>query len=260
MNHVITVLNRKGGVGKTVTVQNIGAGLMHKGYKVLYLDLDSQANLTFNFSASGRDATISDLLRQTSLPDRLIVHTENGDIIPADESLVMVESELLEKDADGNYIQPRYTLRLSDGIGLLKSKYDYIIIDTPAQMGIITYNVLMATDSLIIPVQTDTYSMQGMAILNETIQAVQKNRPKLNVGGVLITRYLPRSLVSKDVKENIEEYAKSLNWKVFNTPIRECTAVREAQVLKTDVFSYAPKSNATADYEAVINELISGRK
>lgn len=248
---VISIVNRRGGVGKTATAHAIGAGLSHRGYKVLFIDLDSQSNLTFDTGAIASDKTSLELLQGTATATDAIQSTPSGDIIPASPNLAL--ADMLLQDTGKEY-------RLKEAIAPVKRKYDYIIIDTPPALGIITTNALTASDTVIIPAQAEIHSIQGIALLSEAITAVKKyTNPALKIAGIVITRYNGRAILSKDMKENLYRTAELLKTKVFSTPIRECIAVKEAQALRQDIFTYAPRSNATKDYNAVIDELLGGK-
>ena len=245
---VITVINQKGGVGKTTTAQNIGAGLMQKGYKVLFIDLDGQSNLTYCFNCLNQLITSLEVLTKQVPASKAIRHTKQGDIIPATINLVGADSLITE-------IGKEY--RLKEAITPLRKKYDYIIIDTPPALSILTINALTASDKVIIPVQADTYSLQGLGGVADTIGTVKQYcNPNLTISGVLITRYNGRTVLTRDITEYLEQVAEGLNTKVFNTKIREGIAVKEAQTMQQDLFSYAPKSNAAADYSAFLEELL----
>ena len=117
-------------------------------------------------------------------------------------------------------------------------------------------NALTASNSAIIPAQAEVHSLQGIGLLYDVIKAVQKyTNPALTIKGILITRYNGRAILSRDMKSNLEATAKELGTKVFTTPMRECTAMKEAQATQSDIYSYAPRSNATADYTALLNEI-----
>ena len=146
--------------------------------------------------------------------------------------------------------------RLKEALEPLAEKYDYIIIDTPPALGVLTVNALTACNSAIIPAQAEIHSIQGIRLLYDVINAVKKyTNPKLKIRGVLLTRYKGRAILSKDMKAILEDTAQELGTKVFNTPIRECIAVGEAQATQSDIFSYSPRSNATEDYKALIDEI-----
>lgn len=137
--------------------------------------------------------------------------------------------------------------------------YDYIIIDTPPALGLLTINALTASDGIIITAQADIYSLQGIGQLHETIEAVKKYcNPALHLQGILLTRYSPRAVLSRDMGEMIEATASQIKTFVYKTVIRECISLKEAQARKQDIFTYAPKSNASKDYLSFIGELTGG--
>ena len=148
--------------------------------------------------------------------------------------------------------------RLKEALDGIKGQYDYIIVDTPPALGILTVNALTACDSVIIPAQADIYSLQGIEQLAETMKPVKKYcNPALKIEGILLTRYSPRSVLSREVAELAEQLAAKLNTKLFKATIREAIAVKEAQISQQSLYSYAPKAKVTEDYTALINELIS---
>ena len=243
---VTAIINRKGGVGKTATAHTLGAGLRRKKKSVLFIDLDSQTNLTYTMDANGDGLTIQDVIEDGADINEAIQHTAQGDIIPGAPGLSTADSTLTATGKE---------YRLKEALEKLKKNYDYIIIDTPAQLGILTINALTAANNAIIPVQAEIYSLQGIGLLNETIEAVKKyTNPVLYVKGILTTRYNSRAVISRDMQGNIEDLAKTLYTTCYKTPIRECTALKEAQAMKQDIFTYAPKSNAAIDYSAFIKE------
>ncbi len=245
---VIAVVNRKGGVGKTATAQALGAGLIKKKKKVLYIDLDSQTNLSYGLGADTAGLNSMDVLTGEATAKEAIQNTPQGDTIPATEALAGADAII---DGTGK------EYRLKEAINGLQ--YDYIIIDTPAQLGTLTVNALTAATSVIIPVQAEVYSLQGIGQLNKTIEAVKKYCNKdLYIRGILITRYNARAVISKDMQTNLQEAAEQLNTRLYSVPIRECVAIKEAQASQTDIFSYSPRSNAAKDYTAFIKEFMKG--
>lgn len=248
----IAIVNRKGGVGKTATAQALGAGLKKKGYKVLFVDLDSQTNLSFALEADPEKPNSLDVLTETATASEAIQTTKNGDIIAGSYNLARAGAVI--EDNAGKYYH------LKEALNSIKNKYDYVVIDTPASLDVLTLNALTASNGVIIPVQADIYSLQGIDQLQQAIATVKKYSNKdLKIEGVLITRFNSRTSISKDMRENLEDMAKELKTKVFKTPIRECTAIKEAQFMQTDIFTYAPKSNASADYIDFIKEFLKGR-
>lgn len=246
---VIAIVNRRGGVGKTVTAHALGAGLKQKGKKVLFIDLDSQTNLTFDTGAEEAEITAMEMLTGQVPAEEAITSTDQGDIIPAGADLAT--ADIVIKDTGREY-------RLKEAIEGLK--YDYIIIDTPPALGILTTNALTAADRVIIPAQAEIHSLQGIGLLKDTLDAVRKyTNPKLKIDGILLTRYNSRAIISQDMRTDLEEMAKQMQTKLYSTPIRECTAIKEAQALQQDIFTYAPKSNAAKDYTEFITQFLKGK-
>lgn len=249
----IAVICSKGGVGKTTTVSAVGAGLVRKGFKVLVIDTDAQCNLTYSYGITSAPFTTLELLTGSATALDAVQHTAQGDIIPA-KSLLSVADQLLQETGK------EYKLR--EALAPLNGVYDYVLIDTPPSLGILTINALTACDSVIIPVQADAYSLQGVGQLaNNQIDAVKKyTNPALKIDGLLITRYKARTTLAKELRAMLEATADQLGTKLYATPIRECTALQEAQVLRKTIYEHAPKSNASADYMALVEEITEDGK
>ena len=252
MSKVITVVNRKGGVGKTAVVSAIGAWINKQGRKVLFIDADAQTNLSYCVGAELDKLSITDVFTGKADIEEVIQHTDQGDIIPSDTKLSGIDAYIIRNDIK----DPQYILKRA--FKKLKSyKYDYIVIDTGPTLGMLTINAMAVSDNLIIPVQADVFSLQALSQMSEEIEDIKKGINKnLAVSGILITRYSDRTILSRDMRENLEAIAGQLHTKVFKTAIRECISVKEAAVMQTDIFSYAPKSNAAKDYEEFLNEFL----
>ena len=251
MKEVLAIINQKGGVGKSTTAAALGAGLILKGYRVLYIDLDAQGNLTFNMGAGASALSSLEVLTGTATAEEAIRHTEQGDIIPASPALA---------GADNLITATGKEYRLKEALDPLQSRYDYIVVDTPPALGILTVNALTACTGAIVPAQADAWSLQGITQLNGTIQTVKKYcNPALKVKGIVLTRFNSRAVVSRDMQELIAQTAAALDTKLYKTAIRECTALKEAQAVQQDIYSYAPRSNATADYKAIVAEIVEER-
>lgn len=249
---IVAVVNRKGGIGKTATAQALGAGLIRKGHSVLFLDLDSQTNLSFSLGAKTNGLTSMDIMTGKGKIQNAIQNTPQGDIIAGSETLAGADMTI---DGKGKEYHLKKALEGIAGI------YDYVVIDTPAALGTLTINALTAAASAVIPVQADIYSLQGIGQLNKAIEAVKKHsNHDLYIRGILITRYNGRAVLSKDMQANLQDAAKQLNTKLYSTPIRECIAIKEAQACQQDIFSYAPNSNAAKDYEVFVNEFLGKRR
>ena len=245
---VIAIVNRKGGVGKTATAQALGAGLIKKGCSVLYIDLDSQTNLTYGLGADAGGLSSMDVLAGDATAQEAIQHTQQGGVIAGAEALAGADAAI---DGTGK------EYRLKEALEGLQ--YDYCIIDTPAALGTLTVNALTAADSVIIPVQAEVYSLQGIGQLSKTIETVKKycNR-NLYIRGILITRYNGRAIISRDMQSNLEDAAAQLKTRLYSTPIRECVSIKEAQASQQDIYSYAPRSNAAKDYADFLEEFMKG--
>jgi len=244
---IIAITNRKGGVGKTSTAHALGAGLSLKGKKTLLIDLDSQCNLS---QAAGADtaAGAGHILRgEAKAAETVQELSENLFIIPGGADLARADKELTDTGAE-------YTLK--EALSELIPEYDYIIIDCPPSLGVLTINALTAADRLIIPAQADFFSLQALTDLEKSLQLVRKYTNKnLKTDGILLTRYNARTILSKDVESAMQDIAREMHTKLYNARIREGINVREAQALHKDIFSYAPKAKVTSDYQAFIDEV-----
>ena len=237
---VISVLNHKGGVGKTTTTINLGGALRQKGYKVLLIDLDGQANLTesLGFSAELPQTIYGAMKGEYDLP--IYEHKDGLD-------LSAVETELINEAGR--------ELILAHLIKGQKEKFDYILIDCPPSLSLLTLNALTASDRLIIPVQAQFLAMRGMAKLMQVVHKVQQRlNSDLSIAGVLITQYDGRKNLNKSVSELVQE---TFQGKVFSTHIRNAITLAEAPTQGQDIFHYAPKSAGAEDYEKVCNELLT---
>ena len=245
---IISIVNRRGGVGKTATAHALGAGLAHRGHRVLFVDLDSQSNLSFDLGVINAPAGSFEMMTGEKAPADLIRQAgDNMDIIPATPELSLADTKLTQTGRE-------YKLR--DALEPIRGNYDYVIIDTPPALGILTVNALTASDKCIIPAQAEIHSLQGIKLLQEAIEAVQRyTNPRLEIAGILLTRYNKRAIISKDMRANLEGIAGQIGTILFSTPIRECTAIKEAQAMQTDIFTYSPRSNAVLDYTPLIDAI-----
>jgi chromosome partitioning protein len=247
MKQIIAITNQKGGVGKSTTAQALGAGYRQAGFKVLFVDMDAQGNLSYTLGATGSGYTLLEVLSKQVKADHAIQTTPGGDLIASSPAL---------SGADMLLDQTGKEYRLKEALQPIKDRYDYIILDTPPALGILTVNALTACTWAIIPAQADTYSLQGIGQLYSTIEAVRRHcNPSLRVRGVLLTGHSSRIILSRDVAELMEKAAKEIGTTLFKTTIRQNVAVKEAQSYRQDIFTYAPKSNAATDYSELIKEL-----
>lgn len=248
MGRAIAIINQKGGVGKSTTAATLAAGLHLKGHKTLAVDLDAQGNLSYTAGAKTDGATILGVLTGEVKAEDAIQHTASGDIIAASKALAGADAFITDTGKE---------YKLKEALEGLRGEYDFIIVDTPPALGILTINALTACDTIIVPAQADIYSLQGIQQLAETMKPVKKYcNPDLKISGILLTRYNPRSVLSREVADFAEQLAARMGTQVFKTTIREGIAVREAQIRQQTLFSYAPKAKVTADYTSFIEELL----
>ena len=247
MKKIITIANNKGGVAKSTTALCLGYALQKEGYKVLFVDLDPQANLSLCLGARNSKKTVLDLFKGTPVKD-VIINTDNGAVIPS--SLDLVSAEMILTETGKEY-------RLKELLAPVVREYDFIIIDTPPSLNILTINALVCATDVIIPVQADVFSVQGIATFKTPFESVKKYcNSKLKINGILLTRYNNRSRISQDLAEQLEQIAKVFNTRLYNTRIRENIAIKESQLLQANIFEYAPKSNAVKDYSALAKEVL----
>ena len=245
---IYSIINQKGGVGKSTTALAIGAGLSLKGYSVLYVDLDAQGNLSYTMGADTQGYNAMGVLQRPETAKAEVQHTDQGDIIASSPALAGADAVITETGKE---------YRLKEALESLSGLYDYCIIDTPPALGILTVNALTACSGVIIPAQADIYSLQGISQLNKTLQTVKRDcNPALSILGIVLTRYNGRAIIRREVAEMLEQTARGLNTKLYNSRIRECTALVEAQATKQNIYSYAPRSNAAADYKALVAEIL----
>jgi chromosome partitioning protein len=248
MSKIIAIINQKGGVSKTTTALALGAGLTLRGHKVLLVDLDAQGNLSYSMGAEESTFTTIDVLTRKVKAANVIQRLPQGDLLPTSPELSLADKLL--GDTGKEY-------RLKEALEPVKGNYDYIVIDTPPALGILTVNALTASSGVVIPAQADVFSLQGISQLYATINAVkQYTNPSLKVLGLLLTRFSGRAVLSKNIAGVMEETAKELETKLFNATIREGISIKEAQISKQSIFEYAPKSNPAQDYNDFIDELI----
>lgn len=248
----VTFANQKGGCGKTTSACVLASGLSKIGHKVLLVDTDPQCNAALGSGADilAMDKTLYDVFKGSARFGDLIQKTDMG--------YGLVTGGLALAGADMEFTQTGREYMLREALEPFSGIYDYCVIDTAPSLGIITVNALTASDGVIIPLTPDLYSLQGLSQLNLLIERVKKySNSGLKTEGLLITRYDGTNL-SKAMREQIYNAAKSLKTKVFSQPIRNSVAVRESQLMKADLLSEAPRANATKDYTAFINEFLEG--
>lgn len=246
MGLIISLLNHKGGVGKTTSCINIGAGLTELGKKVLLIDLDPQANLTLSLGIPRQAVTIYEAMRGES--DIQPYNVKPGlDVITSSLDLSGAEMELIN-EAGREYI-------LRELLDPISDNYDFILLDCPPSLGLLTLNALTSSNFVIIPLQTEFLALQGLAKIKQVIDKVRFRLNKgLDIAGVVATMYDSRRVLNRDVVETIHKY---FGEKVFKTYIRDNVALAEAPAQRKDIYAYQPKSAGAEDYLALCREILA---
>jgi chromosome partitioning protein len=240
LTQIITITNQKGGVGKTTTASALMCGLHQRGARVLGIDLDPQGNLGFTLGLDiGANRTVYDVFTGACSMEQAIVSTEYGDVLPSDIMLSAAETE---------FRAPRREFMLSRQIDTIRDKYDFIVIDTPPSLNVLTINAYVASTGLIIPMEPEVLSLVGVSQIQDTINVVQKSfNPQLKVLCILLNKFNPRLNLSQDILELAEQVAAQLHTRVFPTKVRRGVAVAMAPAHGQSVISYRPDSKPALD-------------
>ncbi len=249
---IIAIANQKGGVAKTTTTAAMAAGLKRKGYKVLVIDLDAQGNLTTNIGAETEGlATTYDVMKGTSKAEEAIQHFDVFDILPADLALA---------SADMEFVQTGREHKLKKALAPVVEQYDFVLLDTPPTLGIMTTNAFFAADEVLIPANGFDGVKGIVNLVNSVNTAKEYGNANLKISGILLTRYNPRANIEQGIKELAEAVAHQIESKVFHTFIRNSVMVDEAKANKKDIFSYDGKNNVSKDYLDFIDEFLEENK
>ncbi len=251
MTSIIAISNQKGGVGKTTTTANLGAALFQMGHKVLLVDMDPQANLTSAFGLGDQTETsIAESLldRKVHLPIGSIA--ENGkarlDLVPSSLSLASAEAALMNKLGR--------ELRLRDQLASIPTSYDFILIDTPPSLGLLTINALVAAEKVVIPTEARLFSLQGLQMMQDSIEEILYLNPKLQIAGILLSKLDRRLKEEKLVSAYLRE-----RWgaQVFVTEVGTNSKILEAASSGTSVFNYIGAEKAAETYLSLAREVLS---
>jgi chromosome partitioning protein len=247
---ILAIANQKGGVGKTTTAINLASSLALQGNKTLLIDMDPQANSTLSFvDPDSIRMSVYDVLVDNNIAfEECLIKTPVGnlDLLPARISLAKLEGKLLG-EFDGHF-------RFKDRIAPLASNYQYVIIDTPPTLGLITVSALVASTHLLIPIQSSYFALEGTDDLLETFKRVKSRpNPNLQLLGILITLHDRRTTLSNDIVQQIRQVFGD---KVFETIISKSVRLEESPAYKESIFTYAPRSSGATEYEQLCKEVM----
>ena len=239
MAKIIAVANQKGGTGKTTTSTCLAGALQLLGKKVLLVDCDAQCNATDTYGAQTEDVcTLFDVMTRQGTVKEGIQHCETGDILPSDN------------------------FRLREALESVSEQYDYIVLDTPPQLGLALVNALIAANSIIVPITADRYALAGLSQLSQTIGDVRRYfNPTLKIEGLLLNKYKSRENLSKEVVEQLPVIAQRMGTRLLDVKIRAAMGVRKAQAERHSLFSGdTAKSTSAEDFKALAQKIVEGDK
>ncbi|QCR21754.1 ParA family protein [Pontibacter sp. SGAir0037] len=242
---VVAVINQKGGTGKTTTTINLGSALSKAGKKVLLVDLDPQSNLSYSLAVANPDATLADVFLGNKALKDILVEKDGLWVAPGSNDLVDVEISLVTQEEREKFLKKI----LSETKG-----FDYVLIDCPPSLSVLTLNALTAAQEVLVPLQMEVLTLQGLDQIMNTVNKVKKAfNPKLKIKGVVVVMFDIRRKLSQEVLEYLQENIKE---KIFKSQIRLNVKLAEAPSFGKSVLDYDPSSNGAKDYKALAAEFL----
>lgn len=249
MAHIITIINNKGGTGKTTTVLNLGAALARRRKRVLLIDLDSQCNLSSALGVQNPETSIGHVLLGQKPLDAALTHHDKIALLPAGENLLDHETQLAN--------EPGREFVLRETLEPILQDYDFIVIDCPPSLGTLSLNSLVAADHYIVPMQAENFAYIGLDRILQLAQKVTRRmNPNLALAGILFVKLNPRTNFSKAMITNLSQN-ELLTGRLFDTYIRQDIALMESAAFRQTIFEYAPKSRGSEDYKRLAKEILS---
>jgi len=243
---IVSVINQKGGTGKTTTTINLGSALSKLGKKILLVDLDPQANLSYSLGVEEPAATLADVLAGNKELQEILVHQGNLSIAPGSNELVDIEISLVNQENRERFLQNILTATKG---------YDYIFIDCPPSLSLLTVNALVASDEVVIPLQMEVLTLQGLSQILATVAQIKTAfNAKLKVRGIVVVMFDKRRKLSSEIQEYLQE---NVDEKVFASRIRLNVKLAEAPSFGKSVLDYDASSNGAQDYMALAKEFLS---
>lgn len=245
----IAFCNHKGGVGKTTSTASVGVAMARQGKRVLLVDLDGQANLTSIFLHEEVEESIYDSLVEKA-PLHLVHIEDNLDLIPSNLNMSAAEAKM-------TMIMVQREMRLANLLASQKANYDYILIDCPPSLGIVTINAFFAADEIYVPVAAEILPLKGMMMIENVLEDLREAKPEIKISGVFVTRFDSRKNINKSVEEAVRAQYKDV---VFHTHIRDHVSLSEAPGSGGSIFDYDSKGRGAQDYLALTQEIIERTK
>lgn len=244
---IVSVINQKGGTGKTTTTINLGSALQKEGKKVLLVDLDPQGNLSYSLDVVDPKWTLADLFTGEGELRETVVHREGMDILPGSNELVEVEISLVGQEKRDQFLKQI----LADAKG-----YDYILIDCPPSLSLLTVNALSASSEVLIPLQMEVLTLQGLSQILATIEKIKaSSNPRLKVRGIVIVMYDKRRKLSQEIEDYLTQ---NVDERIFSTRIRLNVKLAEAPSFGKSILNYDASSYGAKDYSALAREFLRG--